>query len=170
MFTNIMFTRPFFLPFIFLICFSKAHSFPDTSSFIKKYQISSEKYISGNDGRVFMKVNYWGADGFAGTVEVQEGIDFASLMSSVGGSSQFINLKKIRLIREIPDKNGQMVYFVDLTSFLRDGDRSNFPKIKPNDTIVVKKTLTGILIEDLSTFQTFVSIITLFFQLYTLLN
>ena len=91
-------------------------------------------------------------------------------MSSVGGSSQFINLKKIRLIREIPDKNGQMVYFVDLTSFLKNGDRSNFPKIKPNDTIVVKKTLTGILIEDLSTFQTFVSVITLFFQLYTIFN
>ena len=31
-----------------------------------------------------------------------------------------------------------MVYFVDLTSFLNNGDRSNFPKIKPNDTIVVK--------------------------------
>ncbi len=170
MVTNIMFTRPLIFPFIFFICFLKAQSFADTSAFIKKYQISSEKYISGTDGRVFMKVHFWGADNMAGTVQVQEGIDFASLMSTVGGLSQFINLKKIRLIREIPDKNGQMVYFVDLTSFLKNGDRSNFPKIKPNDTIVVTKTLTGILIEDLSTFQIFVSIITLFFQLYTVLN
>ena len=96
-----------------------------------------------------------GSRGNAGTVQVQEGIDFASLMSAVGGPSQFANLKKIRLIREIPDKNGQMVYFVDLTSFLKNGDRSNFPKIKPNDTIVVKKTLTGILIEDFKYFSNF---------------
>ena len=86
---------------------------------------------------------------------MQEGIDFASLMSIIGGPAQFSNLKKIRLYRETPDENGQMVYIIDLTSFLKNGDRSNFPKIKPNDTIVIKKTLTGVLIEDLNTFQTF---------------
>ena len=165
-----MFIRTLFFPFIFLICFLKAQSFDDNSSSIKEYQISSEKYISGPDGRVFMKVNFWGAGGNTGIFQVQEGIDFASLMSKVGGPSQFANLKKIRLYREIPDENGQMVYFVDLTSFLKNGDRSNFPKIKPNDTIVVKKTLTGIILEDLSTFQTFLSLITLFFQVYTVLN
>ena len=63
-----------------------------------------------------------------------------------------------------------MVYFVDLTSFLKNGDRSNFPRIKPNDTIVIKKTLTGILLEDLNTLQTFFAAITLFFQLYTVFN
>ena len=112
-----------------------------------------------------MNVNFWGAGGNAGIVQVQEGIDFASLMSSIGGPAQFSNLKKIRLYRETPDENGQMVYVIDLTSFLKSGDRSNFPKIKPNDTIVIKKTLTGVLIEDLSTFQTFYASITLFFPI-----
>ena len=164
-------TRPLFFSFIFFICFIKAQSFKDTTTTtFKEYQISSEKYISGPDGRVFMKVNFWGAGGTAGTFQVQEGIDFASLMSKVGGPSQFANLKKIRLYREIPDENGQMVYIVDLTSFLKNGDRSNFPKVKPNDTIVIRKTLTGILLEDLNTFQTFFSLITLFFQIYTVLN
>ena len=101
---------------------------------------------------------------------MQEGIDFASLMSSIGGPAQFSNLKKIRLYRETPDDNGQMVYIIDLTSFLKSGDRSNFPKIKPNDTIVIKKTLAGVLIEDLGTFQTFIASITFFFQLYTIFN
>ena len=100
--------------------------------------------------------------GNSGIVRVQEGIDFASLMSLVGGPAQFSNLKKIRLYRETPDENGQMVYIIDLTSFLKTGDRSNFPKIKPNDTIVIKKTLTGVLIEDLYTFQTFLSLLHFF--------
>ena len=170
MVTNIMFTRPLYLPFIFLICFLKAQSSDKTSFPVKEYQMSSEKYISDPDGKVYMNINFWGTGGNSGIVQVQEGIDFASLMSLVGGPTQFSNLKKIRLYRETPDDNGQMVYFVDLTSFLKSGDRSNFPKIKPNDTVVIKKTLTGVLIEDIATFQTILAAITLFLQLSTIFN
>ena len=62
-------TRPLLFSIIFFICFSKAQSFDDNSSLIKEYQISSEKHISGPDGIVFMKVNFWGAGGSAGTVQ-----------------------------------------------------------------------------------------------------
>ena len=137
---------------------------------IKDYQLSSEQYISGADGKVYMNVSFWGVGGNSGTIQVYEGIDFASLMSAVGGPVEHANLKKIRLIREKPDQNGQLIYFIDLTQFLDAGDRSNFPKIKPNDTIVIKKTLAGVLIEDLGTFQTFIASITFFFQLYTIFN
>ena len=167
---NILHKRTLAFSFIFLICYLNAQSSNQDSFLIKDYQMSSEKYISGPDGKVYMNVNFWGIGGNSGTIKVQEGIDFASLMSVVGGPSQFANLKKIRLYREKPDENGQMVYFVDLSSFLKSGDRSNFPKIKPNDTIVIKKTWTGVLIEDINTFQTFIAAITLFFQLNTLLN
>lgn len=168
--SNIMRAKPNLFSFFFFICILNAQSFAENSLPIKEYQISSEKYISGPDGKVYMNINFWGTGGNSGIVQVQEGIDFASLMSSIGGPAQFSNLKKIRLYRETPDENGQMVYIIDLTSFLKSGDRSNFPKIKPNDTIVIKKTLTGVLIEDLSTIQTFISGITLFFQLYTIFN
>ena len=168
--SNKMRTKPKFLSFLFFICVLNAQFFSDNSINVKEYQMSSEKYISGPDGKVFMNVNFWGTGANSGIVRVQEGIDFASLMSSIGGPGQFSNLKKIRLYRETPDDNGQMVYIIDLTSFLKSGDRSNFPKIKPNDTIVIKKTLTGILIEDISTFQTFIASITFFFQLYTIFN
>ena len=170
MVTNIMRTRPLFFSLVFLICFLKAQSFDETDLVIKEYQMSSEKYISGPDGKVYMNINFWGTGGNSGIIQVQEGIDFASLMSLVGGPTQFSNLKKIRLYRETPDDNGQMVYFVDLTSFLKSGDRSNFPKIKPNDTVVIKKTLTGVLIEDIATFQTILASITLFLQLNTIFN
>ena len=117
-----------------------------------------------------MKVNFWGASNNAGIFRVHEGIDFASLMSVVGGPSQFANLKKIRLYREKPDDNGQLVYFVDLKTFIETGDRSNFPKIKPNDTIVINKTLTGILIQDIATFQTLLTLFTFFIQVATIIN
>ena len=168
--SNIMRTKPNFFFFFFFICILNAQTFAEKSISIKEYQMSSEKYISGPDGKVFMNINFWDMGGNSGIVQVQEGIDFASLMSSIGGPAQFSNLKKIRLYRETPDENGQMVYVIDLTSFLKSGDRSNFPKIKPNDTIVIKKTLTGVLIEDLGTFQTFITSITFFFQLYTIFN
>ena len=136
----------------------------------KSYQLSSEKYISGEGGKLYMNVNFWGASNNAGIHQVHEGIDFASLISVVGGPSQFANLKKIRLYREKPDDNGQLVYFVDLTTFLKTGDRSNFPKIKPNDTIVINKTITGILIEDIATFQTLITLFTFFIQIGTIMN
>ena len=137
---------------------------------IKDYQLSSEQYISGADGKVYMNVSFWGAGGNSGTIQVYEGIDFASLMSAVGGPTQYANLKKIRLYREKPDKNGQLIYFIDLTQFLDTGDRSNFPKIKPNDTIVIKKTFTGLLIEDLSTIQTLFTSLTLLLTLGNTFN
>ena len=86
-------------------------------------------------------------------------------MSAVGGPSEYANLKKIRLYRETPDENGQLVYFIDLTHFLENGDRSNFPKIKPNDTIVMRKTFTGVLIEDLITVQTLLACINIFYSI-----
>ena len=46
------------------------------------YQLSSEQYISGPDGKVYMNVSFWGAAGNSGTIQVYEGIDFASLMSA----------------------------------------------------------------------------------------
>ena len=168
--SNIMRTKPNIFSFFFFICILNPKLFAENFPTIKEYQMSSEKYISGSDGKVYMKVNFWVTGGSSGIVQVQEGIDFASLISSIGGPAQFSNLKKIRLYRETPDENGQMVYIIDLTSFLKSGDRSNFPKIKPNDTIVIKKTLTGVLLEDLSTIQTFIAAITLFFQLYTIFN
>ena len=65
------------------------------SQTIKDYQLSSEQYISGPDGKVYMNVSFWGAGGNSGTIQVYEGIDFASLMSAVGGPTEYANLKKL---------------------------------------------------------------------------
>ena len=156
--------------YLFLIVFSLNAQTRSVKQSIKDYQLSSEQYFSGADGKVYMNVNFWGAGGNSGTIQVYEGIDFASLMSAFGGPSEYANLKKIRLYREKPDQNGQLIYFIDLTQFLNTGDRSEFPKIKPNDTIVIKKNLAGILIEDISTIQTLLAALTFFITLGNALN
>ena len=165
-----MFFRYILFFTIFYNCFANAQSKNNELVEFKDYQLSSEKYISGEGGKLYMKVNFWGASNNVGIFRVHEGIDFASLITRAGGPSQFANLKKIRLYREKPDDNGQLVYFVDLTTFLKTGDRSNFPKIKPNDTIVINKTLTGLLIQDIATFQTFLTLFTFFIQVVTIMN
>ena len=165
-----MFFRCILFFIIFYNCLVNAQSKNNELVEFKDYQLSSEKYISGEGGKLYMKVNFWGASNNVGIYRVHEGIDFASLISVVGGPTQFANLKKIRLYREKPDDNGQLVYFVDLTTFLKTGDRSNFPKIKPNDTIVINKTLTGILIQDIATFQTFLTLFTFFIQVVAIMS
>ena len=170
MVTNLMYKRSLVFYFIFSSFFLEAQSISEQSPLIKDYQMPSEQYISSIDGKVYMSVNVWGAGGSAGNIRVYEGIDFASLMSLVGGPSNSANKKKVRLIRQKPDKNGKMVYLIDLTPFLKYGDRSNFPKIKPNDTIVFTKTWSGFLIEDLQTMQTLLTALTFIIQLFTILN
>ena len=69
-----------------------------------------------------MNINFWGTGGNSGIVQVQEGIDFISNVFTRRSSLVF-KFKKIRLYRETPDENVQMVYIIDLTSFLKSGDR-----------------------------------------------
>ena len=124
-----MFKKFIFYLFIFFTSFLQSQLISEEKSIIKDYQLSSKKYITIDNGSVFMKVHVWGAIGQSGTFQVDEGIDFASLMSIVGGPSRFANLKKIRLYREEPDENGQLVYMIDLDHFVRTGDRSKFIQI-----------------------------------------
>ena len=151
-------------------CFLHSQDSGNEGSLIKDYQLSSEQYITDVDGKVFMKINFWGASGNSGILQVEEGIDFASLISMIGFQSEFVNLKKIRLYREKPDENGQIVYFINLNPFLKTGDRSNFPQIKPNDTIVVRKKIMGILLDEVTSFQAILTALTFFIQFYTLIN
>ena len=162
--------RKYILIYLVFFCFLHSQGSGNKRSFIKDYQLSSEQYITNDDGKVFMKINYWGASGQSGILKVEEGIDFASLISMVGLQSEFVNLKKIRLYRETPDDNGQLVYFINLNPFLKTGDRSNFPQIKPNDTIVMRKKITGVILDEVASYQAILTALTFFIQFYTLIN
>ena len=132
------------------------------------FQISSERYLTDNKGNIMMNVNVWGHVGQPGHHLVYEGIDLATLMSVVGGPNTGANMKKVRVYREVPDADGTLVYHIDLNNFINTGNRSNFIKIKPNDTIIVPQKLSSYFLTQVGTINTLFSLINIYLQLENL--
>ena len=132
------------------------------------YQISSERYLTNAKGNIMMNVNVWGHVGSPGSHIVYDGIDFATLLSVVGGPMDGANLTNVRIYREIPDADGTLVYHIDLNEFINTGNRSNFIKIKPNDTIIVSQKFSSYFLTKIGTINTLFSLITIYLQLQSL--
>ena len=128
------------------------------------FQISSERYMTDESGNILMYVNIWGQVGNSGHILVYEGIDMATLMSLVGGPSPGANMKKVKLYRELPDDDGQIVYNLNFDNFIKNGDRSDFIKIKPNDTIIIPQTNISYFLNQIGTFNTLLGLLNLYFQ------
>ena len=78
------------------------------------------------------------------------------------------NLTNVRIYREIPDADGTLVYHIDLNEFINTGNRSNFIKIKPNDTIIVPQKFSSYFLTKIGTINTLFSLITIYLQLKSL--
>ena len=128
------------------------------------FQISSERYMTDVKGNIMMYVNVWGQVGNPGHILVYEGIDMATLISIVGGPNSGANMKKVKIYRELPDDDGQIIYNLNFNNFIKSGDRSDFIKIKPNDTIIIPQTNLSYLLSQVGTFNTFLSLLNLYFQ------
>jgi len=135
-----------------------------------EYKISSEKYITDSNGNIRMNVNIWGHVAQPGNHLVFEGIDMVTLLSMVGGARTGAKLDRIKLIREVPDKDGKLVYTINFNKFLNSGDRSNFIKIKPNDTIIIPQKLSSVILASASGFNTILGLVNLYFQISNLLQ
>ena len=129
------------------------------------FQISSERYLTDDNGNIMMYVNIWGHVGKPGHHLVYEGIDLATLMSVVGGPKSGANMKKVRVYREIPEEDGTLVYHLDFEKFVSSGDRSEFIRIKPNDTIIIPEKISNYILTQVGTVNTFLSLFNLYFQL-----
>ena len=151
--------------FIFGVGFSQAES--------KQADIplnTGARYVSGQDGIIRMYVNVWGHVGTPGRILVDEGIDLATLLSLSGGPNKGANMKNVRIYHEYPDKNGNIVHILDLTEFLKTGDRSNFISIQPNDTFIFRQTTFSYLLQEMGTINTLMSLINIYLNLNNLLS
>ena len=128
------------------------------------------RYVSGGDGTIRMYVNIWGHVGSPGIILVEEGIDLATLLSLTGGPNKGVNLKKVRVYHEYPDEEGKIVDIIDLTDFIKTGDRSNFIDIQPNDTFIIKQTAWSYIIEEINTINTLMNLINLYLNLTNVLD
>ena len=129
------------------------------------FQISSERYLTDEKGNIMMYVNIWGHVGSPGHHLVYEGIDLATLMSVVGGPRSGANMEKVRVYREIPEDDGTLVYNLDFEKFVSSGDRSEFIRIKPNDTIIIPEKISNYILTQVGTVNTLLSLFNLYFQL-----
>lgn len=128
------------------------------------YPRSGERYITDENGIIKMWVNVWGQVNHPGSHLVYDGIDLATLLSITGGPKAGANLKKIRLFRELPDANGQLSLSIDLTKFLKSGDRGDFTRVLPNDTFVIPQSFSSYIISNLNIVNTLLN----FYNLWTL--
>ena len=128
------------------------------------------RYISGNDGTIRMYINIWGHVSNPGRILVNEGIDLATLLSLSGGPNKGANLKTVRVYHEYPDKDGNIVHIINLTSFIETGDRSNFIDIQPNDTFIISQTAWSYIIEEVNSINILMNIINLYLNLTNLVS
>ena len=126
------------------------------------FQISSERYLTDENGNIMMYVNIWGHVSNPGHTLVYEGIDMATLLSYVGGPMSGADLRNVKLYREIPDKNRQIAYDLDFEDFIENGDRSNFIQVKPNDTIIIPRTNFNYFISHVGTINTILGLLNLY--------
>ena len=112
-----------------------------------------------------MFVNIWGHVNSPGLHEVYDGIDLTTLISMVGGPKGGANLKRVKLFRESPDSEGQMIHVLDLEKFITNGDRSSFIKVRPNDTIIIKQKFSDYIWSQLGVLNTFFTLANLYLQI-----
>lgn len=95
-----------------------------------------DSYFTDDSGNILMVVNVLGEVNKQGQLVVRENVDFATILALSGGLKSQVNLKKVLVARQEPDKNGVQAYVVDLKEYYKHGDRSAFIALKPNDTII----------------------------------
>ena len=134
------------------------------------YSMSSKRYITNADGSISMKINVWGHVITPGAHLITDGTDLISLLSLVGGPKDGANLKEIRLYREFPDADGNSSYTINLEKFIKTGDRSNFIKINPNDTLIIPQTASSMIIKQVGSINTLFSLIMIYLQIVYLSN
>ena len=132
---------------------------------ILDYQISAQKYFTDTDGKIKMYVNVWGHVNRPGLHEVYDGIDLATLFSVVGGPKSGAKLKNIKLYRETPDLNGETVFEINFKNFADSGNRQDFVKIKPNDTIIIPQKFSNYLLSNAGTINTFLTMLNIYLQI-----
>ncbi len=100
------------------------------------YPLVQDSYFTDDSGNILMIINVLGQVNKQGQLVVRENVDFATILALAGGVQSEVNLRKVLVARQEPDKNGVQAYVVDLKEYYKDGDRSSFIALKPNDTII----------------------------------
>ncbi|SVC59184.1 uncharacterized protein METZ01_LOCUS312038 [marine metagenome] len=152
----------------FTICILNISFLQTESKILKVPPNTGSRYVSGEDGIIRMYVNVWGHVQSPGRILVDDGIDLATLLSLTGGPYKGAKLKSVLVYHEYPFKDGKDFHIIDLTEFIKTGDRSNFINIQPNDTFIIKQTAWSYIIEEINSINTFMNLINIYLNLTNL--
>ena len=126
-----------YLIFFEFVGISAAQSEDDSS--YQGYQIASQYYLEkGEESKLMMKVNVWGAVQKPGSQYVADGTDLISVLSAAGGPIEGAKLTKVRLVRNFNGEKRNEV--INVSWCLKKGEVALLPEIKPGDTIIVPKS------------------------------
>ena len=126
----------------------KAESFKGVNG--PSYPLVQDSYFTDDFGNILMTINVLGQTYRPGQVIIQEDADLGTLLTMTGGVTPNGNPKKIIVIRKSPDPDGTQFYKVNFKKFLKNGDRSSFVVLKPNDTVIIPED-NGISLATIST-------------------
>tara|TARA_Y100001958_G_C21169253_1_gene501382 strand:+ start:410 stop:883 length:474 start_codon:yes stop_codon:yes gene_type:complete len=97
--------------------------------------LSSEEYVTGDDGIVRFSINIWGHVPKPGTYLVYDGIDLNTALSFAGGLKEGANYKKVII------NSGDTKKVVNISNLSNTANSvSNDVMLKPRDTIIVNQT------------------------------
>ena len=137
------------------------------NSKISDIQPSKRTYISDELGNLFININVWGI-GESGSHSIPEGSTIIDVLSVTGGIKIGYDYKNIIVMRENTENKQNQKFKIDISEFLKTGNRKNLKKILPNDIIIIKQKFLYNLIERVGEFSTLLSLLILMFNLTSL--
>jgi len=126
------------LPMILLIT-AAAWAEDGSSLTIPKHIEPGAQYFIGDENQLLMKVNVWGRVERPGQYFVPSDTDLITLISVAGGPADKSRLDNVRVVRA--GSSGSEVTEVNIKKFLKTGDRSLIPDLRPEDTIIVSGSM-----------------------------
>ena len=127
------------------------------NSNIPDIQPSKRTYITDELGNLFINVNVWGTRN-SGIHALPEGSTIVDVLSATGGIEIGYDYKNITLLRE---DNQNQKFKIDISEFLKTGDRKGLIKILPNDIIIIKQKPFYKILESFDKFSTILNVLIL---------
>ncbi len=103
------------------------------------YSDRPAQYILGGKDILLINVNLWGHIQRPGIYSIPSTYGLIDLISSAGGPLTSARLSEVRIVR-----SNQEVLRVDVERFIKTGDSSVLPVLRPGDTIVVSGSVGDI--------------------------
>ena len=134
------------------------------NSKISDIQPSKRTYISDELGNLFININVWGI-GESGSHSIPEGSTIIDVLSITGGVKIGYDYKNIIVLRGSALNEQKQKFKIDISEFLKTGNRKDLTKILPNDIIIIKQKFFYSLIKRVGEFSTFLNLLVLMVNL-----